>query len=409
MKNIMKRVGEVTIATNLDNHILKDGLRMVRIRVQYQGSSRYYTTHMRMTEEEYVKYCKNQPEEHDVTRQFNQFFEATILLVREEIFSFKRLLVQVTRSKANSLQDQIKLKIDDLRNDKQFSTAIIYNDLLTAINGFLNDKKLPINRVTQDTCLDFMEYLVNKRKNGPTTVSIRMRSLSTIMQSAMKDSLIKKNPVKGIKIPKSLRRNLNIKLETLYKLLTATREQIGEENYKWLNYWRAQYYGNGMNVGDLLRLKRSDLINGELVFVRKKTFQTSGSTVHVPFTPELNDALNQIAKGIEHILPDLDGIEPRSEKEMYKIQEVAKKINEHVVAVYEKLEIKDRKTITYTARHTFATRLLRCGVPIEYISDAMGHSSIRTTQDYFDGYTPEQRKKTAQYLNIAERLSPINK
>lgn len=408
MRNIMRRVGEVTIATNLDNHTLKDGLRMVRIRAQYQGSSRYYTTHMRMTQQEYEKYCRNPSEEHEVTRQFNQFFEAALLLVKEESFSFSNLLVQVTRSKAHSIQEQIRLKIDELEQERKYNTAIIYNDLLTAVNGFLKDKKIPISRFTHDMCLDFMKYLSEERKNGQTTVSIRMRNLSAIMETAVNTRLIKKNPVKGIKIPKPLRRNLDIRGETLYKLLTATREQVGDENYKWLNYWRVQYYGNGMNVTDMLHLKRSNLINGELVFIRQKTFQSSGVTVHVPFTPELNDAFNQIAGGIHYILPDLDGVKPGSKEENRRIKEVAKKINTHIVAVYELLEIRDRRTITYTARHTFATRLMRCGVPIEYISNALGHTNIRTTQDYFDGYTPEQRKRTAQYLNIAERLSPKN-
>lgn len=406
MRNLMRRVGEVTIATNLDNHRLKDGQQMVRIRAQYQGSSRYYTTHMRMSVQEYERFVRNPPEEHEVTRQFNLFFNAALFLVREDAFSFTRLLVQVSRSKANSLQDQIRYKIETLKKAKKHSTAVIYNDLLTAVNGYMNDKPIPIGRFTQDHCLAFMEYLKEKRGNGPTTVSIRMRNLSTIMQEAVKSSLIKKNPVKEIKIPKHLRRNLNIKGETLYKLLTATREQIGDENYKYLNYWRAQYYGNGMNVTDLLRMKYSDLINGELVFVRKKTFQSSGVTVHVPFTPELNDAFNQICGGTEHIIPDLDGIAPESEKERLTIQKVAKNINTHLKAIYEILDIKDRKTITYTARHTFATRLQRCGVPIEFISSALGHTSIRTTQDYFDGYTPEQRKKTAQLLNIGDRISP---
>ena len=406
MRNLIRRVGEVTIATNLDSKKLKDGLYAVRIRAQYQGSSRYYSTHMRMSVAEYEKYCKYPQEEHDVTRQFNQFFDAAQLLVKAECFSFARLLVQVSRSKANSLQEQIQYKINELEREGKYNTAIMYNDLLTAVNGFLKGKKLPIGKVTQDTCLEFMRYLERERKNNSTTISIRMRTLSAVINDAIKCNILKKNPVKEVRIPRTQRRNLGIKIETLYKLLTASRDEIGDENYKWLNYWRAQYYGNGMNVTDLLKLKRSNFVNGEIVFVRNKTFSSSGMTVHVPYTPELNDALNQIAGGKDYILPDLDGIEPGSKKEIYKIKEVAKKIIEHISAIYEIFGIKDKKTITYTARHTFVTRLQQCGIPIEYISNAVGHTNIRTTQSYFDGYTPEQRRRTARLLNIVENLVP---
>lgn len=404
MRNIMKRVGEVTIATNLNPAVLKDGKRMVRIRAQFQGASRYYTTHMSMTQEEYIAYCKKPSEEHDVTRQFNRFFDAAIFLVKEENFTFANLLIQTSRSKANSLQEQIQFKINALKEDKKWSTAIMYNDLLTAVNGYLKDKKIPIGKVTQDFCISFMNYLQNVRKNGPTTISIRMRGLSCIMQEAIQHNLVKKNPVKSVKIPQYRRRNLDIKLDTLTKLLTATRQQVGKENFKWLNYWRAQYYANGINVTDLLRLKRSNFIDGEIVFIRKKTFHTSCITVHVPFTKELNDALNEICGGKTYILPDLDGVEPDSQKENYIIKETAKKINEHMAEIYDILEIKDKKTVTYTARHTFATRLLRCGVPIEFVSNAMGHTNIRTTQNYFDGYTPEQRIQTAKLLRVTTEI-----
>lgn len=404
MRNLTRRVGEVTIATNLDSKKLKDGKYTVRIRAQFQGASRYYSTHMRMSPAEYEKFCKMPQEENDVVRQFNQFFDAALLLVKEENFSFSRLLVQVSRSKANSLQEQIQFKIEQLEKEKKHNTAIMYNDLLRSVNGYLKNKKIPIGRVTQDTCIDFMNYLEKERKNNTTTISIRMRTLSAIMQDAVSCCLVKRNPVKNVSIPKAKKRNLAIKHETLYKLLTATRDEIGDENYKWLNYWRAQYYGNGMNVTDLLTLKYSNFVDGELVFVRKKTFQSSGMTVHVPYTPELNDAFNQIAGGKDYILPDLDGIEPGSRKETLKIKEVAKKINTHIAAIYEILEVRDKKTITYTARHTFVTRLQQCGIPIEYISNAVGHTNIRTTQNYFDGYTPEQRKKAARLLNIAEKL-----
>lgn len=192
MRNLKRRVGEVTIATNLDSHKLKDGRHTVRIRAQYLGASRYYSTHVSMTPGEYEKYCKNPTEECDITRQFNQFFEAALLLVKEECFSFSRLLVQVSRSKANSIQEQIQFKIDSLRKDSKYSTAIMYNDLLTAVNGFLKGKKMPIGRITQDTCLDFIKYLETERKNNPTTINIRLRNLSAIMQDAIRCHLLKK-------------------------------------------------------------------------------------------------------------------------------------------------------------------------------------------------------------------------
>ena len=46
-------------------------------------------------------------------------------------------------------------------------------------------------------------------------------------------------------------------------------------------------------------------------------------------------------------------------------------------------KLKLTKNISFhTSRHTWATRALRKGMRIEYVSRLMGHASIRTTQVY---------------------------
>ena len=41
---------------------------------------------------------------------------------------------------------------------------------------------------------------------------------------------------------------------------------------------------------------------------------------------------------------------------------------------------------TYVARHSFATILLRSGVPMIFASQSLGHSNLITTQKYFAGF-----------------------
>ena len=46
--------------------------------------------------------------------------------------------------------------------------------------------------------------------------------------------------------------------------------------------------------------------------------------------------------------------------------------------------------ITYVARHSFATVLKRSGVNVAIISEALGHTSLSTTQFYLDSFDNEQ-------------------
>ena len=49
--------------------------------------------------------------------------------------------------------------------------------------------------------------------------------------------------------------------------------------------------------------------------------------------------------------------------------------------------------ITYVARHSWATTAKYRGVPIEMISESLGHKSIKTTQIYLKGFELEERTK----------------
>jgi len=53
---------------------------------------------------------------------------------------------------------------------------------------------------------------------------------------------------------------------------------------------------------------------------------------------------------------------------------------------------------TYSARHSYATHLMRADAPIAYISETMGHSSIPTTEIYLSSFTDETVKSNAGLL-----------
>ena len=48
---------------------------------------------------------------------------------------------------------------------------------------------------------------------------------------------------------------------------------------------------------------------------------------------------------------------------------------------------------SYTFRHSWATTAKYRGVPIEMISESLGHKSIKTTQIYLKGFDLNERTK----------------
>ena len=57
------------------------------------------------------------------------------------------------------------------------------------------------------------------------------------------------------------------------------------------------------------------------------------------------------------------------------------------------------KLTTYTARHSFATKLKNSEkVSLSFIMESLGHSSIKTTMDYLAGFEDESIKKNHEVL-----------
>lgn len=58
----------------------------------------------------------------------------------------------------------------------------------------------------------------------------------------------------------------------------------------------------------------------------------------------------------------------------------------------------DKTLTTYTARHSFSTVLKRSGASIEFISESLGHSSVKTTLFYLDSFEDDRKKEYARTL-----------
>jgi integrase/recombinase XerD len=80
-------------------------------------------------------------------------------------------------------------------------------------------------------------------------------------------------------------------------------------------------------------------------------------------------------------------------------------INDWMKRILKNLGI-DKKATTYVARHTFSTVLKRSGASTEYIQEALGHSNIKTTENYLDSFDMEVKKEFAQRL-ISFKKEPL--
>ena len=152
-----------------------------------------------------------------------------------------------------------------------------------------------------------------------------------------------------------------------------------------LGLFLCQYLCNGCNLYDLALLRYDDYyeVSEEKAFrfFRHKTAEhaEAGSEVIVPIIPPLKVILDKIAAPVVHgqlVFPYILGedMDPESKRAVNKIHQENKNIAKRMKVIAPLVGIKDEPTSTY-ARHSFATNLSQQGVPLDYVSFAMGHSN----------------------------------
>ncbi len=82
-------------------------------------------------------------------------------------------------------------------------------------------------------------------------------------------------------------------------------------------------------------------------------------------------------------------------------------INDWMRKIKTKLGI-EKKVTTYVARHTFSTVLKRSGVSTEFIQESLGHTDIRTTENYLDSFEKDVKREFAVKLTAFKKVEISN-
>lgn len=204
-------------------------------------------------------------------------------------------------------------------------------------------------------------------------------------------------------IPVGKGRKMALSLRQIKQIVTYTDGAEATEHYR--DLWFFSYLCNGINVNDLIRLRYSNIDGDELHFYRSKTLHTSREKKEIEalITPEMKRIIdrwgNPDRSPNNYIFPFLDGYHTPIEQKK-RTQDVTRRINKRLKMIGDKLGISGIST--YTARHSYASVLKRSGANIAYISESLGHSDLKTTENYLASFEKEERIKNSAFLTNFE-------
>ena len=344
-------------------------------------------------------------------------------LYKENGFTFDLLNKRLSKGTIDNVLDMFNEKVIRLKKDGKIGTSEWYyyasQQLLKYINDdkILNRKKtkkeqdekpkyektiIKFSQVTPDWLRKYEKWLLECEKSY-TSISMFIRALQAIFNDAKANGIITSLQYpfgKGkYERPEGEGRKLALTLIQISQLIKHPLQTETEKRCR--DLWFFSYLANGINIGDLLRLKYSDIHDGEISYYRAKTIAKSKlkKTIDVIFLPEMQTIIdrwgNRAHNPENYIFPFFnDARTPEDEKRITK--NVIKLMNTQLQRIAKDIGLPEIST--YSARHSFATVLKRSGANIAFISESLGHSDLKTTENYLASFEKEERIKNANLL-----------
>lgn len=192
------------------------------------------------------------------------------------------------------------------------------------------------------------------------------------------------------------------------KALMKTNPLIQQMSVRDLEYardiWALLYNMNGMNIGDLLWLRKEDIGDKFIHYHRRKTLKTRKNNIKaitIPVSNELKRLMKNVEATDSEYLLGLVESDYTDNTYQNKLRKVRRKINHRLDLISQYLELSVPLKME-TARDTYATTLLRKDITKDKISTMLGHSNSVVTEHYLSTIDLEKTTDINSVLPTAE-------
>ena len=385
---------------------LLDGNYPIKLTVYFGRQKKRYKTPFKATQEVYDRLLANRLRDEStkqLKRQTVSWLDKQTLIAESIVpFTFTDFenvfYAEKTQSRKIQLNDGVssiyEKHMQALKDEGRISTANSYQDSLTSMLSY--KKNLKVSQITPDFLKGYEKWMTDNGRSL-TTVGMYVRALRTIFNIAIENELIgaSKYPFKKYTIPAPQKISRTLKKEEIKLIINYTAKRDADAIA--LDYWVFSFISNGMNFKDIALLKYGN-INGDFIeFRRAKTKRTTNNNslpIMVPLDESLLFIINKLGnkskKKEDFIFPILKhGLTPQQEYD--RVKTFVRNTNKRLTRIGIELGL-SLKVTSYVARHCFATIQKNNNAPLAYISEALGHSNLKTTQNYFGRFEDEGLK-----------------
>ena len=277
--------------------------------------------------------------------------------------------------------------IGRLRKEGRYSTAHVYKNALFSFSKFCGTLNVSFRQVTRESLRRYGQYLY-KCGLKPNTISTYMRMLRSIYNRGVEAGIAPYVPrlFHDVYTGVDVRQKKALPAVELYKLLYEDPKSERLRRTQAIAALMFQFCG--MAFVDFAHLKKENVRGGVLEYKRQKTGTPMLIEVQSTAWESLRELSSDVGKDSPYLFPFLKGI--KVGKEAYKEYTSAlAHFNRNLKRLARACGVSIPIT-SYSIRHSFAMILKEQDVPIEMISELLGHKSIKTTQIYLKSFSLEK-------------------
>jgi integrase len=391
----------------------------VKLRVFHSTTKKrkLFPTDFKLTEDEFdASYLAAKPRgmNKDIRDQLHELeAEANDRAKGIEPFDLDRFTMYLNggRNSKENVYFHYQTIINDMVKNGQLGTASNYTLSMKSVKACIEHYKkkqsdtLLFSQITPAWLEDYEKYMMKHLGRSPTTVSMYLRALRTVINTAInrKDipgELYPFGAGKGkYEIPEGANIKKALSQEDLKKLYLA--EPKTDEQKQARAFWFFSYLCNGMNVKDISQLRYKAIKDNKFTFVRAKTIKTTKKRpklIQVVLTDFPLSVIKTYGNKNKdgYVFPILN--DKMSDLDRHQaVKNFTRFINQNL----KKLALTEGITgdiSTYWARHSFSTNIIRQGGSLEFVMEALGHADSKTTKNYFAGFEDESKRDLMEKL-----------
>lgn len=290
----------------------------------------------------------------------------------------------------------VEVLVIDLMKAKRKRLAEAYQTVTRGLLKYNKSKDICLNQINSFLIKGFEKSLMDQGKK-PNTISYYMRNLRSIYNKAVRARRVSakdEDPFTGVytKVKATSKRALTAEeMKLLYDInfselrlnyfMKPTSNGFIEGLYRSWRFFIFCVFAQGMCFIDLAYLRKDNIKDGVCFYYRKKTLQQ----IEVKVNEGMRCIIESFAEEVKDS-PYLFPIIRKNGKDERLQYETALRVQNRRLRILSEIIGVNKKITTHVGRHTFATLARNGGIPMGAISEMLGHTTEKMTQNYLDSF-----------------------